>query len=207
VISTIQCYPGRREQTELSEAKPLSRLAKYAKLFGRTAPLRTAEAFSNLFERAHLLVYRYLYGLRGGPAEEVEDLTAETFMRAWNARERFEGDEGAAVGWLLKIARRLSIDTYRRQKVRGVTEDLEWVVATTPDSGPEDLALASEQHRTLWALLNDLPLEQREMLVLRYLLGWRVTCIAEHLGLAENTVSVTIRRTLICLQREWPQSD
>jgi RNA polymerase sigma-70 factor (ECF subfamily) len=191
----------------LSEAKPLSRLAKYAKLLGRAAPLSTAEAFGNLFERAHLLVYRYLYGLRGGPAEEVEDLTAETFMRGWNARERFEGDDEAAVGWLLQIARRLSIDTYRRQKARGVTENLEWVVAAAPDAGPEEVALASEQHRTLWALLNDLPLEQREMLVLRYLLGWRVNRVAEHLGLAENTVSVAIRRTLTRLQRAWPQAD
>jgi DNA-directed RNA polymerase specialized sigma24 family protein len=34
------------------------------------------------------------------------------------------------------------------------------------------------------------------MLVLRYLVGWRINRIAEHLGVPENTVSVTLRRVI-----------
>lgn len=36
----------------------------------------------------------------------------------------------------------------------------------------------------------------REMLVLRYMLGWEVKHVAEHLELSENNASVTIRQTL-----------
>ncbi len=43
------------------------------------------------------------------------------------------------------------------------------------------------------------------MLVLRYLLSWRVDQIAEYLEIPENTVSVTIHRTLERLQQHWPQ--
>jgi len=38
--------------------------------------------------------------------------------------------------------------------------------------------------------------EVREMLVLRYMLGWEFKEVTEHLGMSENNASVTIRRTL-----------
>jgi DNA-directed RNA polymerase specialized sigma24 family protein len=37
------------------------------------------------------------YGLTGGPLEEVEDLTADTFARAWKARHTFGGDPGEVI--------------------------------------------------------------------------------------------------------------
>jgi DNA-directed RNA polymerase specialized sigma24 family protein len=47
--------------------------------------------------------------------------------------------------------------------------------------------------------------EQREILVLRYVLGWPVKRIGEYLGILENTVSVSIRRSLQRLRDRWPQ--
>ncbi len=94
-------------------------------LFGWVSPFHSAAAFAELYAHAHLPVYRFLYGLHGGSVEDVEDLTAETFMRAWQARDRFDGDPSAALGWLLKIARRLTIDAHRRRNVRGLTEPLD----------------------------------------------------------------------------------
>ena len=44
------------------------------------------------------------------------------------------------------------------------------------------------------------------MLVLRYMLGWRVQQIAAYLETLDNTVSVTIRRMLERLRQQWPQS-
>jgi RNA polymerase sigma-70 factor (ECF subfamily) len=172
----------------------------------RTSPLATAEQFAALYQRAHLTVFRYVYGLSGGPQAEAEDLTAEAFTRAWEARNRFRGDDGAAVGWLLQIARRLVIDRYRRERFRGPTaslpDDLE-----AAEPGPEAQALTREQRRTLWARVQALPLEGRELLVLRYMLGWRVKDIARHLGLNENTASAAVRRALARLRRDWPAEE
>jgi len=175
-------------------------------LASRVRPLQRQEAFAALYDRAHLLVYRYVYGLMGGPVEDVEDLTAETFMRAWKTRDRFEGDDGAAIGWLLKIARHLVVDAYRRRTLRGEPVPLDGVNAESQLQGPEDRLLADEQLRQLVTALDALPIEQRDMLVLRYILGWRVNRVAEHLGLAENTVSVTMRRALSRLRRAWPEA-
>ena len=78
--------------------------------------IRNPQAFQALYLQSHLMVYRYIFGLLGGPIQDVEDLTAETYTRAWKARQRFRGDEQAALGWLLRIARNLVIDSYRRGK-------------------------------------------------------------------------------------------
>ncbi|NJN45025.1 MAG: sigma-70 family RNA polymerase sigma factor [Anaerolineae bacterium] len=174
-------------------------------------PYESPQAFSQLYDRVHLLVFRYIYGLHNGPRQEAEDLTAETFTRAWNARKKFQGDESAAIGWLLKIARNLVIDTHRRAKVRpkvsDIPVDLDEALLADPDASPESQTLQREQTRILWQLLHTLSDTHREMLVLRYMLGWKVQDIGEHLSIPENTVSQTIRRQVQKLRRDWPESD
>ena len=59
------------------------------------SPLSSTAEFSAFYERTHLSLFRYLYGLTGGPQEEVEDLTAEAFTRAWRSRHSFDGGEPA----------------------------------------------------------------------------------------------------------------
>ncbi len=188
------------------------RLTRLWKSTRRAAPLSAASDFAAFYERLHLPVFRYIYGLTGGPREEVEDLTADVFARAWKARHTFDDrasdeESGAALGWLLKIARRLVIDAYRRQRVRTVDEQTDLGELPALEIHPEQAALVEEQRQTLWRLLQDLPEEPREILVLRYLLGWRVSQIALYLGKPENTLSVSIRRALKRLQQAWPQAE
>ena len=165
-----------------------------------------ADTFARLYEETYLIVFRYVYGLSGGPLQEVEDLTAETYARAWKTRGRFNGDEGAALSWLLRIARNLAIDLSRRRKVRDVDESISIDVLVDPSLVPEMDVITREQITTLWRVFATLPEDIREMLVLRYILGWQVKQIASHLGRNENNVSVVIGRALKSLQRQWPES-
>jgi RNA polymerase sigma-70 factor (ECF subfamily) len=166
--------------------------------------LQTKKEFQHLYEHTHLAVFRYIYGLHGGPKEEVEDLTTTTYLRAWKSRYRFRGNGDAAFGWLLKIARNLVIDAYRRQVIRPNLLDIEKQITPAPGLPPEDQVHMQEQIRTLWGLIAELPNQQREIIVLRYLLDWRVKDIATYLEKNENNISVTIRRVLKRLQDEWP---
>lgn len=170
----------------------------------RQSPLAEPEAFGQLYERTHLAVFRYIYGLHGGPQQEVEDLTAETYMRAWKARHRFMGNEQDALSWLLKIARNLVIDIHRRKKVRGEETNLEEVMLATLEPNPEEQVSMQDQFKALWISVNTLPPQHREMIVLRYVLEWPVKRIAAHLDMLENTVSVNLRRILNRIQRNWP---
>ena len=164
-----------------------------------------AVAFSELFEQAHHIIFRYIYSLRGGPVEVVEDLTADTFWRAWRGRKSFEGNQKAAISWLLKIARRLVIDEYRRSKSQGFSADLEEVILRDPKDTPEETVQLRDQMEILVELLKGLTLEQREVIMLRYTFGWRVKDIGEYLNKPENTISVIIRRTLEKLRHQWPE--
>jgi RNA polymerase sigma-70 factor, ECF subfamily len=163
------------------------------------------EAFTRLYEETYLIVFRYIYGLSGGPLQEAEDLTAETYARAWKARQHFNGDAAAALGWLLRIARNLAIDLSRRRSVRDVDEEILVELLADSQPMPEVDVITREQIVILWKLLSTLPEDIREMLVLRYMLGWQVKQIASYLDRNENNVSVTMRRALKSLQRDWPQ--
>jgi RNA polymerase sigma-70 factor (ECF subfamily) len=169
------------------------------------SPIASPAGFRDLYERSRLPVFRYIYGLTGGPQAEAEDLTAETFLRAWKARHRFVGDTESAIGWLIRIAKRLVIDDHRRTS--RAARHLPAAPDPDGESTPEQDVLAEEQKRFLTMLLKDLPEEQREIITLRYLLGWRVTDIAQHLGASENSVSVTIHRTLSRLREQWLEAD
>ena len=166
--------------------------------------LQDAESFQQFYNHNYLIVFRFTYGLYGGPTEDVEDLTAETFVRAWKSRHQFSGSRQAGLGWLLKIARNLIIDTHRRQKVQRFSDDIEQHIIPANEKSPEEQAQIREQAKTLWSLLCVLSDLQREILVLRYILGWRVQDISKHLEMKENTVSVYISRAIKRLRQEWP---
>jgi RNA polymerase sigma-70 factor (ECF subfamily) len=170
----------------------------------RHRPYRDASAFARLYEETHPIVARYILGLSGRPLAEIEDLTATTYERAWKARQRFQGDADAALGWLLTIARRLVIDAQRQQQRRGEPITLDNTALADQQASPEQQAIGHEQQQLLWQLLADLPEQQREMLVLRHMVGWQVKEIAVHMQIPANTVSVTIRRLLASLRQNWP---
>ena len=172
-------------------------------------PLQDPETFSNLYARSQIIIFRYIYGLHGGPIEEVEDLTCDTFMRAWKGRSRFWGDDHDALCWLFTIARHLVIDAHRRKKAHPednsvVLDDIN-INTMFASTGilPEEYTSQKEQFKHLWQIFQNLPEDKRELLVLRYILGWQVNQIAKYLNKQENTVSVSIRRCLEQIRHDW----
>lgn len=167
------------------------------------SPIISPASFRELYDRNRLSVFRYVYALTGGSQDDAEDLTAETFLRAWKARYQFEGNMDSAIGWLIRIAKSLVIDEYRRtvRATRHQTPELQ------PEPSPEQTAIQCEQQRFLLRLVANLPDEQREIIVLRYLLGWRVNEIARHLDASENKISVSIHRALSKLREKWTELD
>ena len=64
--------------------------------------LKRASAFETIFERHFATIYRYLRGQAGTAA--AEDLTAETFTRAFSSRGSYDLVEDDALPWLVGIA-------------------------------------------------------------------------------------------------------
>jgi RNA polymerase sigma-70 factor (ECF subfamily) len=168
--------------------------------------LSNKENFNGLYVRTYLKVFRYIFSLLGGPLQEVEDLTAKTYLRAWKSRKSFHGNENAALGWLLKIARNLIIDDHRRNEIRDASNHFESPVMLSTERPLEDEVINNEKKAILWNLLQELSHEQREIITLRYLLDFRVNQIATFLDIPENTVSVKLRRILEHLNTKWQNS-
>ncbi len=154
------------------------------------------EDFNDLYLQTHLSVFRYTLSLLGGPQQDAEDITAKTYFLAWQSRHSFIGDENAAIKWLLKIARNLVIDVNRHLKVRGKHEPPELSNIENLDRTVETRVIFNEQKTILWGMVQDLTEVDREIITLRYFLGFRINEIAAYLEIPENTVSVKLRRIL-----------
>lgn len=165
----------------------------------RTHPLADANEFARFYEDTHLKTYRYLMALTGADESRSEDITAEAYLRAWKNRQNFTGNSDAAIGWVLTIARRILIDEYRSETTQPAQAELTDAVL---DDAPltETVLMTQEIEGQVIAALQKLPENQREMVVLRYVLGWRVNQLAERMGVPENTISVTLHRALQRLQ-------
>ncbi|WP_164689283.1 RNA polymerase sigma factor [Herpetosiphon llansteffanensis] len=169
-------------------------------VFGVAHPLADPASFALFYQQTHAVVFRYVYMLHGSPKSDVEDYTAEAFARAWKQRHRFSGNDEAALGWIITIARRIVIDQQRRI-ASAATRQLDQ--ADLPPT-PEQQALLRERQHLALELLNHVSLTQRDHLIMRYFLGWRVQTIAQHLGSSESSVSVSIHRALKILQTRYP---
>jgi RNA polymerase sigma-70 factor, ECF subfamily len=165
------------------------------------------EDFSLFFQQTHIQVYRYIYGLTGGPSEDVDDLVAEAYERAWKARRKFRGDHRNALHWIFTIARNQVIDAHRRGKSNHKPESLDENRIAGTGIGLEGQLILDERREILWRLLQTLPEDTREILVLRYLLEWPVAKVAKYLKKKETAVSMAIHRALKRLQDRWPEAE
>lgn len=171
--------------------------------------IEDAAEFSDIFEETHILIYRYVFAMLGGPKEEVEDITSETFYRAWRARKRFEGGQTSVLPWLLRIAKNLVIDRIRTKKRTGL--EIEVDPEHHPDSFDrreiETILIVNEDMHRAWKMILDLPDKQKEIMVMRYFLDLPVKTIADHVDMVENTVSVTIRRVIKRIRLNWESNN
>jgi RNA polymerase sigma-70 factor (ECF subfamily) len=72
-------------------------------------------AFQALYDQYLRLVYRYVQ-VRVGDPQEAEDLTAETFIKAWHGLEKYECRDKPVGAWLFRIAHNLIVDKYRQKR-------------------------------------------------------------------------------------------
>lgn len=145
------------------------------------------EAFGQLYDHYHGSVYRFLY-YRVGSAPLAEDLTSETFFRALRSMSSFRWQGKDFGAWLMTIARNLTADHFKagRTRLEQSTEDMQTLDSTA--EGPEQEVLTGLTNEALLAALGELPSEQRECLVMRFLQGLSIAETAEILGRSAGAV-------------------
>jgi RNA polymerase sigma-70 factor (ECF subfamily) len=150
-----------------------------------------------LFQRYHQSVFRYLY-YRVNDLHTAEDLTSEVFLRMLRALPDYRLQGVSFQAWLLQIARNLSVDHFRKSASHPNVEIQENLVASGPD--PAATAESSLTSESLRLALGQLPSEQREVIIFRFILGMPITEVASVLKRSEDSVKGLQRRGLIALR-------
>ena len=156
-----------------------------------------------IYERYQRGIYRYLY-YRIGDLHTAEDLTSEVFLRMIEKLPNYSGHSLAFRAWLFQIARNLSIDHYRRMSVRKNVQ----LVEEHPEGKDEPLEMITKEltSQKLYHALVKLPENQRDVIVMRFVVGMPVREVAETLHKSENSVKGLQRRALKSLREtlvEW----
>jgi RNA polymerase sigma-70 factor, ECF subfamily len=158
--------------------------------------------FEQLYRAELPRVYNF-FRYRVGDGPLAEDLTSETFEKAWRNRDRYRADLAAFSTWLFTIARRVAVDYYRKPRAEVPFDDLARLAA---DNDPEDLAQQSADFERLAALLARLADRDRELVALKYGAGLTNRTIASLTGLTESNVGVILHRAVHSLRRDWEAS-
>lgn len=148
-------------------------------------------AFTALVERFESPLFNFLR-LRAWSPEDAEELTQETFLRAWLQLGRYSSNWRFST-WLFTLGKRITVSRYR--KLRRDIPGGEPPEGADSASEPSQLASDREERANLWdAAARVLSMEQHSAVWLRYAEGLSVREIARVLARREPTVRVILFR-------------
>jgi RNA polymerase sigma-70 factor (ECF subfamily) len=163
-----------------------------------------ADAFGLLYDHYQGSVYRFLF-YRTRSSALAEDLTSETFFRALRSMTNFRWQGKDFGAWLMTIARNLATDHFKagRTRLELTTEDMGLHDDAT--EGPESAVLAGLTNEILLKALTELPDEQRDCLVMRFLQGMSIAETAAVLGRSDGAVKQLQLRGVRNLAKLMPE--
>ncbi len=140
--------------------------------------------------------------LRARGAREPDDLTSEVFIAVFDRLPSFEGNEAQFRSFLFSVAYRRLVDEFRTRARRGEHEqwDAETDTRSTPSAEQDAIDRAGD--RETLSLLDSLPPDQRDVMVLRIVSDLTVEQIAEVLGKRPGAVKALQRRALERLRKK-----
>lgn len=161
---------------------------------------RDAEAFGALYE-AHVERIHAHIRARVGDPDLAEDITAQVFLRAWQAIDRYQPLEGRPfIAWLFTIANNLIIDHFRRSRRELVGVKGEPRSGTADD--PEQHALTGDLRAEIRRALARLKPDHQLVVSLRLVDGLDYAEISAITGKSPGALRVTLCRALTAMRKE-----
>ena len=156
--------------------------------------------FEDLYREFLPRIYGYaLAQLRN--AAEAEDVTAQVFVNAFRAYDRFEPTAATPAAWLFRIARNVILDLHRRS---GVRDRVEQEVGRSLGAGPDPSEVAEDRilFAELLVAVRRLPDRQREVVALRHRSDLTFLEIGDLMDCSEDAAKMLYHRALKALRAE-----
>jgi RNA polymerase sigma-70 factor, ECF subfamily len=145
--------------------------------------------FEQVIEQNEEKIRNLIHGMTGD-FHLAQDLTQEAFIKAFQSRQSFNGKSKFST-WLYRIAVNLTIDYQRKNSVRkevASEEPEQCMSSTTNTPEPDQACQKSAVREILFKAIAQLPIQQREVFVLREINGCSTKEVSEILGCSiENT--------------------
>jgi RNA polymerase sigma-70 factor (ECF subfamily) len=152
---------------------------------------RDQEAVSALVRRHSPGLYGFLQRYHPD-RDDCDDLLQETWIRALSSLDRFDPEKRFTT-WLFQIALNLCRDLARRDRVRSAyRKDVQGMQHGTADATMEDKVDAMKAMQAIEAL----PLEQKEVILLRYYHGFPEAEVSEILDCPRGTVKSRLHQAV-----------
>ncbi len=162
--------------------------------------LGNTRIFSRLIDNYKNMVYNLAYRMSSSP-HEAEDISQETFLRAFQSLARFNSSYKFST-WLYQITLNIIRDKYKKKEIDYVsldapieTDDSEFYIQPADSTNnPEEIMAQQEDARVIQQAILSLPLKYREVIVLRHLQDLSYIEVANILKLPQGTVKVRLYR-------------
>ena len=150
------------------------------------------EAFCRLFQEFTPRIRGYMIR-QGADRMTADELAQETLLTVWNKAGLYSAAKGSLTAWIFRIARNLRIDRLRKEVAwqELAREHAETVASEEP--APDEAFSRRQREARVRAALDELPPDQREVVVLAFIEGLSQTEIAKRLSLPLGTVKSRVR--------------
>ena len=172
----------------MSEAEPDDKMLAARALAGEQA------AYSALMRRHRDAVWRLARG-HVGDADEALDITQESFVAAFAALSRYDGERPFRT-WIARIAYSTAVDYLRKYRKKNmIYEAQEHDLQDMGDLSPEELLVQTDVSGYVRKLVDQLPEQYRLILTLYHLDEFSYEEIKQITGLPEGTVKSYLFRS------------
>lgn len=143
---------------------------------------------------------------------EAEDIFQDTFIKVINTlRSGHYNEEGKFLPWMMRIAHNLIIDHFRKSKRMPMIDKSEeydfFEKLRLYEKTIEDKIITEQIHRDVKALIEFLPEEQKEVLMMRHYAGMSFKDIADSTNVSINTALGRMRYAILNLRRLVNEKD
>lgn len=163
--------------------------------------------FDELYTKYHHDVFQFLFYMVRN-REQAEDLVQEVYIRVLKSYERFEGKSSEKT-WLFSIARNVAIDHFRKEKgwKQRIMEKFDLGAGQVKDDDPlpEEIALQNDEVKVIYECLQHCTVDQRMVIIMRYIHELSIAETAETLGWTESKVKTTQHRALKALKKQMEE--